>query len=422
MSDFVFTLPVAGDMGNQYVHPLDVTREYLRTLTNNLVFIKHCYKGYSSDNYGNADPKEGSVFLVRVPMRYKSFDGQVINPATMNTVQEHVIPVEMNIWKHVPLGVTTKDMYLYINDFNRTFIEPAALQTANDLDFTCTDLYKQVYNQVGSPGSTPDSMRTFLLAGMTLDNCSVPRDGKRWCIIDPVTNVYMVDVLKELFNPPQIISEQYRQGILGMSGGFQFEMSQNLRLHTNGKFFPDTGGIKLQSKMVEGSNTLVMYNFTGTPTINEGDIFTIANVNSVNLMNKQDTGIPQQFVCITAVYNSPSSGMMTVTVAPTVKASITDPYQNVTALGLADAIITFAGTPQETYPVNIAFHEEAFCIVGANLPLVGGVDYGATETIEGINARILRQWEVMSNQLITRIDTFIGAKCIRPEMAVRIAG
>jgi len=423
MSDFVFNVPSSGDLGNNFVHPLDVAREYLKTLTNNLVFLKHCYKGYSSDNYGNTSPKEGDVFLVRVPNRYKTYDGQVIQPSNMNTIDEGVIPVVMDKWRHVPLSVTTKDLYLYINDFNRTFLEPAALQTANDLDFTCTDMYKSVYNQVGSPGTTPNSMRTFLLAGMVLDNNSVPRDGKRWAIIDPVTNVYMVDVLKELFNPPNIIGEQYKSGMLGMSGGFQFEMSQNLRLHTNGNFEGDTGGVKLVSNMVEGGNTIVVTNFLeSSATMNEGDIFTIAGVNSVNLMNKQNTGMAQQFVVQSAVMDSPTSGQMTITVGPSFKASSLDPYQNITALGVTDAVLTFEGSANETYPVNIAFHEEAFCVVAANLPLVGGVDYGATETIEGINTRILRQYEIMSNNLVTRLDTFMGCKCIRPEMAVRIAG
>jgi len=423
MSDFVFSLPVSGMDGNKYCHPLDVSREYLATLTNNLVILKHFYKGYSANNFGNASPKEGETFLVRLPNRYKMFDGWDITQ--YNTVQEHVVPITMDMATHIPLEISDNDLTLYINDFAKLFLEPAALQAANDLDFMAAGSYKQVYHQVGTPGTTPSDLLTFLQSGMVLDYNSVPRDGKRWGIIDPVTNMYLVDALKGLYNPSQIISGQYVEGTMNNASGLKFQMSQNLQLHTNGLFEPVAGQtIKLKFAITEGASQVVMYNFaSATPTVNEGDIFTIAGIYEVNMMNKQNTGLVQQFVATSdGVWNGVSE-TMTVDVSPVIKADPADPYQNVTSLGVVDAAIYFSGDSEQIYPINLVFHESAFCFVSANLNIPGGVDYAASETIEGINTRIARQWSIGNSKYVTKLDMLFGKpKCIRPEMAVRIAG
>jgi len=418
MTDSVFNMPGASTPNN-FLHPIEITREYLSTLTNNLVMVKHCYKGYSENNYGNANPKEGDTLRVRLPNRFKSSLGAEIGTNELSSVDEISVPVQLTTRRKMALGATTQDFSLYIDDFNKLFLSPAATQMANDIDFDAADLYKDVYNCVGSATAIPSSLKLFLDAGTVLDNNSVARDGSRWATLTSATMGSMVDALKGLFQDSGLIGKQYRSGMLGITGGFQFEMSQNMKKHTSGNYGTSA---ELKVNMVEGSDQIVIDTFagvSGTPSFAVGDIISIAGVDAVNMSNKQTVGLSQQFTIKSATWDSGNSDM-TCTISPTPIASPTDPYQNVSALASAADTVSFEVEENTTYAVNLCFHEEAFCFVSANLPIQGGVDYGASETIEGVNTRILRQYQFMSDTSPTRMDVLYGMKTTRPEMAVRV--
>jgi len=399
------------------VTSVGITRSFLDTLENSLQFTKNCYKGYSNDNFGNANPKEGDRLQVRLPNRYKSYP-QVAYVS--QSVTEHTVDVWLRKPRLVPFDFTDHELTLEFDRFKERYTIPASQQLATDIDFDGTERYKDVWNQVGQTTSVVSDIKTFLNAGTVLYDNAVAQDGKWLVLITPAIQAALIDENKTLFNPTSNISMQYKKGVMGETAGFTFQMSQNLRQHITGNFGT---GCELKISMVEGSNTFVFENFTGVvtgdPSAIVGDIFEVDGVYSVNPNNKQTTGRLQQFVVKTAVWDGGTSAM-TVTCAPYPISSQLNPHQNITSLGLAGAGVTFFGDANSTYSICLAYHPDAFCFVSADLYLPKDVDMGAKETSDGISIRFTRTWDSKTTELICRMDVLYEHTTIRPEMAVRI--
>jgi hypothetical protein len=73
-------------------------------------------------------------------------------------------------------------------------------------------------------------------------------------------------------------------------------------------------------------------------------------------------------------------------------------------------------------PQNLAFHQDAFTLATADLEIPNGVAFGGRETHDGISMRILRDYDIMNDFMVCRLDVLGGFANLRPEMAVRIAG
>src|SRR5207249_4407010 len=99
-----------------------------------------------------------------------------------------------------------------------------------------------------------------------------------------------------LFNPQQIISENYREGELGrgqLAIGEWFQ-DPNRPVHTSGTF---TASTPLTNGATQTGSSLITDGWaSGASSLKKGDIFTIAGVNSVNPLSYQSTGRLQQFV------------------------------------------------------------------------------------------------------------------------------
>jgi hypothetical protein len=406
-------------MANNFIDALGLTREYLRILSNNRIFNRLCYQGYSAGNFGNANPKENDTLNVRLPNRYK-----VVNGATYQAqyVQERTVPIVLNTRKHVPLSFSQTELTMQINDFSNLYLRPAAIQMAEELDYDGLGLYKSVYNQVGTPGVTPDTIDTYIDARTILTDNQAPPDGDWSVIVNPATEGALIKENTGLFNPQIDTSDRWRKGKIGNPvAGFQFYSDQNVRLHTTGNFGT---GCQLKTPLTDNSNTIILDTFagvTGNPGANEGDIFTIDGIYSVNPSNKQSTGRLQQFVVKTSTWDTTNTQLV-LTVGPTPIASQTDAWQNITSLGVAAAPVTFSGTQNSMYPIYLAFAKDAFVFVSADLYVPNGYDMAAKESEDGLSLLFLRDMDISTTEIVSRMDILYGYGIPRPELACRILG
>jgi hypothetical protein len=193
-------------------------------------------------------------------------------------------------------------------------------------------------------------------------------------------------------------------------------MSQNVPVHTCGS---RSGTILVDGAPDEGSSTLHVDGLGGaTQTFKAGDVFTVAGVYSVNPDTKQSTGSLQQFV-VTADATAGSSEV-DLTVSP---ALISDgAYQTISALPANDAAVTVVGTASTAYPQNMGFHKEAFTFASANLEMPSDVSFKSQMAVDGVNMRILRQYDINNSNHPCRIDIFFGSLAQRPSMACRVIG
>lgn len=159
----------------------------------------------------------------------------------------------------------------------------------------------------------------------------------------------------------------------------------------------------------------------GGSTVKVGDCFTIAGVNEVHHITKQDTGNLKTFR-ITAIVSG-SGGTGTVQISPPIIAadsSPTDPelqYKNVTATPANGANITFLNTVSSV--VNPFWQADAFQIApGRYVPKEdSGLAIMRGTTDNGITVTMARQGAIGDLTTKYRWDVWYGLTNMQPEMA-----
>jgi hypothetical protein len=257
-----------------------------------------------------------------------------------------------------------------------------------------------------SPGSTQ-----WLLAGAVLDNNSAPM-GNRRVVQNQFSQARIVASLQGLLNPIPNISEQYVTGRIYEGLGFMWMQDQTVLIHTTGTFSQTANTVNGAGQ----SGYALVVNAT-TGTLAQGDIITIAGVDGVNKITKQDTGYLKQFVVTAAVPAGSTTIPIFPAIIPPVSATQQAQYQTVTASPANGALITTAMPPSSVYRKNFAYCKEAVTLACADLELPGGVHEAARETFDGISMRMITQYVIGTDQLATRLDILYGYLWIRPEWA-----
>jgi hypothetical protein len=153
---------------------------------------------------------------------------------------------------------------------------------------------------------------------------------------------------------------------------------------------------------------------TGTGTLKQGDVITIAGVNRCHPETKADTGALHQFV-VTADY---AGGSGTVSISPAITTS--GGGQNVVSGPADNAAITIAGTASTAVGVSLLYNKDAFAFATADLIMPQGVDMGAREQQDGLSIRLVRQYDINNDKFPCRLDILYGYKTIRPQLAHRL--
>lgn len=400
--------------GNTMLTISMITKEALRILENNLAFTKRVNRQYD-DKFAIEGAKIGYVVNARKPVRYIVTTGQAL---AVQDATETQVPVTLTTQDHVDFQFSSADLALTVDDFTDRFLQPAVSALANKMDYAGLSLYTQIWNTVGTPGTVPNTLLTYLLAGVALNNNAAPMDEKRHIVLTPKMEAYIVDALKGLFQQASEIARQYVKGTMGIAGGFNWAMDQNCSTHTVGPL----GGTPLVDGASQTGTSLLTKGWTSSAAsrLLEGDVFTIAGVYGVNPNSRQSTGDLQQFV-VRANFASDGSGNGTVAIAPSIITS--GAYQTVTGSPADAAAITVLGAANTASPQGMAFHRDAFTLVTADLPVPNGVDKAAriADKQLGISLRMVRAYDIQSDQWPTRIDVLYGWATLRPELAVRIA-
>jgi hypothetical protein len=391
-----------------------ITREALFVLVNNLAFTALVNR-YYDDKFAVDGAKIGDTLNVRKPPRYLGRDGQAIQ---IEDTKETSVPVQLVHQFGVDVQFSSRERALDLDDFSDRVLAPAMATIANKVDFRGMEEYKKVANTRGTPGTTPDALLTYLLLGVSLDNEAAPQDEFRSIVINPIMNATIVDALKGLFNQAREVGRQYIRGRMGTTAGMEWYQAQNVVVHTVGPL----GGTPLVNGAGQSGTSLITDGWTAAAAkrLNEGDVFTIANVNAVNPQNRQTTGELRQFV-VRADGFSDASGNLTLTIEPSIVVSGAE--QSVDAAPADDAALTVLGAADTQSPQGLAFHRDAFTLACADLPVPNNADMAARQADDqlGLSVRIARDWNVETDQWPCRTDLLCGWATLRQELAARMA-
>lgn len=403
-------------MANAIITPTMIAKEALMQLENNLVAGNLVHRDYKKEFV-----KVGSTVNVRKPVKFVAEDGAT---AVMQDVEEANTSITIDQRKHVAWKFTTQDLTLSISEYSERYIKPAAIALANKVDLDVLGLYKYVWNWVGTPGQTVDSFSDFAKGPERLDLMAVPKDmrhsvlstGDYWGIAGAATGLYMQNVA----------SDAYRKAMIGNLGGVDTYMDQNVRKHTVGAhggtpvIDGDNQNTTYALSKLTNSQTLTTDGWTEGVALKAGDVFTIADVYSVNPVNKESTGVLQQFVLLADKTTSSSTVDTDLSISPAIITS--GPYQNVNAAPADDATITYLGTASTAYSQNMVFHKNAFALVTVPLEMPDDVDFKARETHKGLSLRVIKWYDGVNDEEKIRLDVLYGVKAIYPDLATRLSG
>ena len=423
-------------MSNTLLTISKITNEALMVLENELTFTSEVDRNYD-DQFAVVGAKIGATVNVRRPGRFVGTTGPALNVEDLN---ETSVPVTLSTQFHVDTQFTTQDLALSLDAFSNRILKPAVAAIANKIDFDgTTTAALNTANIVGTAGTPPTGLYTYLSAQAYLDSEGAPRDGRRSCIVEPFTSATIVDSLKGLFVPTEQISSQYTKGLMGRdSGGMNWKLDQNIISQTFGNFSSATVTASVATTTATGfltsgwasqsTITLTAAN-TGTINLNAGDTFTIAGVYATNPQNRQPYGTNKlrSFVVKSAV-SVASGSSVSVTVSPAIISG--GQFQNVSIPSpSASAAVTFFASQYNASgnglvsPQNIVMHRNAFTMAMADLELPEGVHFAgrASDKEIGLSMRVVRQYTINNDSIPTRVDVLYGWAPLYPELACRVA-
>jgi hypothetical protein len=413
-------------MSNNLLTISKITNEALMVLENELTFTSEVNREYD-DQFAVTGAKIGNTLNVRRPGRFIGTTGPALNVEDFN---ETSVPVTLSTQFHVDTQFTTQDLALSLDMFSDRVLKPAIAAIANKIDFDGLTMAKNsTANIVGTAGTPPTGLITYLTAQAFLDSEGAPRDGRRSCIIEPFTSATIVDSLKGLFNPQTQVSSQYTKGLMGRdSGGMNWKMDQNVVNQTFGSYADTlaTNTATFTGSIATGwasTSTITLVSSAGTAALKQGDVIQIANVFAVNPQNRAayGSGKLRNFV-VTANVTVASGGGTAVTVSPAIITG--GQFQNVVVTATSGtAVVTPFNKTGATSPQNIIMHKNAFTLATADLELPDGVHFAgrASDKELGLSIRVVRQYTINNDSIPTRLDVLYGWAPLYPELACRVA-
>ena len=393
-------------MANTLLTPTAVTREALRILHQKCVFIGTINRQYD-DSFAKSGAKIGDSLKIRLPNQYTVRTGATLSA---QDTTETSTTLQVATQKGVDLNFTSVDLTLSLDDFSKRILEPAMSVLAANIEADAFSMYKDVY-QIVDNDAAAISFLNIMQGRQVLNDALAPMDSNRTALLTTAHTAKIVDALKGLFQDSNAIKQQYREGMMGRTGGFDFYESSIPGNHTSGTAAKTTG--YLVNGATQTGATLTVD--TGTTTFLKGDIITIAGVFRVHPETKANTGVLQQFV-VTA-----DSGASATSLAISPSIVTSGATQNVSGSPADNAAIVKVGAgASELLTNSMVYHQDAFTFATADLVMPSGVDFSARETMDGISMRVVRQYDINNDKFPCRLDVLYGFKTLRPQLACRI--
>jgi hypothetical protein len=382
------------------------------TLRDNLVLCGFVDKADESDFDGKNGFKSGETIYTSIPPRYVPQQDDLDITSTIQDSVEEKKPLVLNKTETIGMKLDSLELATDIDVANalKRHGMPAAESIAQSMEARCFEIATDAtYNSVGTAGSNGFTTAD-ILAARTLLNKNLCRPNDRGLFMNSESGAAAVDARKGQFNNQVSISESYTNGmIVKKTDGFDWYETELVSTHANGSDI--TGAAINDASVAEGASSITVDGLSAAPT--QGSVFTIAGVFRVHPIKKTVTGDLQQFVV--------GAGATTtnIPISPSLYAG-SNGLKNVGALPADDAALVFVGAASTALTQNLAMHKTAFKMVTAPLYAPRGVDLVATQTVDGITVNLVRDFDIKTREVITRLDVLYAFDAVRPEWAVRL--
>lgn len=360
----------------------------------------------------------GYTIQQRVPTVPVVNEGQALQ---IQPMINQTVPISLTHQLQVACGWSTADDTVLVEEVQDRWTKPAGKAMAAKCDALLgREIYKAVYQTIGTPGVPITDNQTFLDGVAKMSDMGAAADLVG--VLTPSAMAKLVGANFAIFNLPggsrSMRTGQYSGEFFGIGN---LTTDPFLPTHTTGTF---TASTPVVSGANQTGSTLAISGM-GTYALKAGDTFKIAGVNAVNPISHEDSGNLAEFSLQADVAGSSTA---TLTFSPAI--ILTGPLQSVTAGPANGAAITFtgaSGTVGATMAAvsskqSLIFNPSAFAFVNAPLSKkLPGAEAGSVRDAEAkISMRYVEQYNVQTDQLPRRIDMLVGNAAIQPYFALRV--
>ena len=379
----------------------------------------------------NGQQMERSSDTIWRPMPYiaQSYDG---SDATSNFGDntQLAVPATIGYQKHSTALLTAKELRDQLQE-NRLG-QAAAQKLASDINVATLTVASNQGTIVSKRTTAAGGYADIAEADALMNEQGVMMEGRNFALSSRDYNGMAADLAaRQTMN--NIPTEAYRRSYVGEVAGFQtFKMDYANRLTAAAGTTVTINGAnqywvpKATSTAATGETSNVDNRYqtiaitVGGGTVKVGDAFTIAGVNAVHHITKQDTGQLKTFRIVEIVTGSGGTG--TVKISPAIVSAqggsdAEEQYKNVTATPANGAAVTFLNTVAA--PVNCFWHRDAIELLPASLavPTDAGADIMRATTDQGVELVMQKQFDINTQKTKYRWDTLFGVAMVNPEMA-----
>lgn len=375
-------------------------------------------------------PVKGDKIAIRLPVYAKARRGERADPQIVD---------EREVFLQIPPAfgsdslLTDRQLSMELNEFKSQVLESHIDSISSAVaKAACQTMVQGVSNFVGTPGMTPVSLDTYQDAHrlLTQGGTTAGNMMNRSMLVDANMDQKAAAAGRLFFNPGPEISERYRTGSmagrLGMEGGATWYMEQALFQHTIGTL----GGTPRVDGAGQSGNVINLKGWTASVVgvLKKNDKLQFAGGQMVHPVLGTIYNDLQAFT-VAADVDSDASGKCAVTLTEAIEFGT--PYANVSALVADSALVSVwgqaaagqAGISQLTFTLGILMHKSALVYASPNLVLPSDVDKlsGRTRSkIMKIGMRVWRASDVMSGEVVTRLDLLCGHLVGQPRKAALI--
>lgn len=412
-------------MSNSYLTNTVITREAARILHQGENFLGSINMEYK-DEFARTGAKAGTTIGMRLPTKYKA--RRTATFAGQDHVERSTPLAVLSQWG-VDVSFSTYDRTLSLDDFSKRVIQPAIKQLVSEVAGQCmSDLYKYVNNYTNATTNSTITYKYFQLGGARITDELGPL-ADRTALMSPASTVEFLDTTKGLFAAQSNLTEQFREGIMGRTGGFDVGENTMLPSHTTGSLAgsPLTNGTTLGTSTTGNAwvsqTDLNIDGATSATTLKAGDIITLSGVYRVHPETKANTGKLQTFVVQSDVTLTTAATGYTVTVKPGLIYGSGNAFQNCALSGVANTdglTVTRIGAASTQFAQDLFFHKDAAAIAFVDLEDVSA--YGAScarVQTDRVSIRFIQQYGASDDIVKARFDVCFGFAPLYPELACR---
>jgi hypothetical protein len=380
----------------------------------------------------NGTQMERSSDTIWRPMPYiaQSFDGSDASSNFGDNTQL-AVPATIGYQKHSTALLTAKELRDLLQE-NRLG-QAAAQKLASDINVAVLSVASNQGTVVSKRTTAAGGYSDVAEADALFNEQGIAMSDRYFALSSRDYNGMAADLAaRQTMN--NIPTEAYRRSYVGEVAGFQtFKMDYANRLTAaagvtvtvngaNQRYVPAATSTASTGETANVDNRY--QNLTigvSSGTVKVGDAFTIAGVNAVHHITKQDTGQLKTFRIVEIVSGAGGAGV--VKISPAIVAADSTPtdaelqYKNVTATPANGAAITFLNTAAAS--VNCFWHRDAIELLPASLaiPTDAGADVMRATTEQGVELVMQKQFDINTQKTKYRWDTLFGVACVQPEMA-----